>query len=49
MWSTPNLLITPHVGGQSAAAWPRIHRFLASQLERLATRQPLVNVVDGEY
>jgi phosphoglycerate dehydrogenase-like enzyme len=49
LWRTPNVLITPHVGGLSEAMTPRIHRFLREQLGRLAAGLPLVNVVRGEY
>jgi phosphoglycerate dehydrogenase-like enzyme len=49
LWGAPNLLITPHVGALTAAMGPRLQRFLAQQLERLATDQPLLNVVRGQY
>jgi len=49
LWRTPNVLITPHVGGLSQAMAPRIHRFLREQLGRLAAGLPLANVVHGEY
>jgi phosphoglycerate dehydrogenase-like enzyme len=49
LWRAPGVLITPHVGGSSQAMWPRIGRFLAEQLDRLATGRPLLNVVSGDY
>lgn len=49
MWSTPNLLITPHVGGWTQAMQPRVQGFLRAQLERLDAGEPLANPVNGEY
>jgi phosphoglycerate dehydrogenase-like enzyme len=49
VWDTPNLLITPHVGGASSAMRPRMMRLLREQLERFAAGEPLVNVMTGEY
>jgi phosphoglycerate dehydrogenase-like enzyme len=47
LWSAPNLLLTPHVGGNSQAFLPRAHRLIAAQLERFASGTPLANVVAG--
>jgi phosphoglycerate dehydrogenase-like enzyme len=49
LWSTPNLLVSPHVGGASSAMWPRAHRLVREQLERFAAGEPLANVMTGEY
>lgn len=49
LWSAPNALITPHVGGASSAMWPRVLRLVRSQLERFAAGEPLANVITGEY
>ena len=49
LWSAPNLLISPHVGGSSSAMWPRAHRLVREQLERYAAGQPLANVMAGDY
>jgi phosphoglycerate dehydrogenase-like enzyme len=49
LWSTPNVLISPHVGGASTAMWPRAHRLVGQQLERFATGEPLANVMAGDY
>ncbi|GAB7006156.1 2-hydroxyacid dehydrogenase [Nocardioides sp. AN3] len=49
LWSAPNLLVSPHVGGASSAMWPRAHRLVRAQLERFATGQPLANVMSGDY
>lgn len=49
LWDTPNLLISPHVGGASSAMWPRAHRLVRDQLHRFAAGEPLWNVVVGDY
>jgi phosphoglycerate dehydrogenase-like enzyme len=49
LWSAPNLLVTPHVGGATAAMEPRARRLLREQLDRFATGRNLANVVLGEY
>ena len=49
LWSAPNLLITPHVGGATPAMWPRAYRLVREQLERFAAGEPLANVMTGEY
>ncbi|MGH3352580.1 MAG: 2-hydroxyacid dehydrogenase [Nocardioides sp.] len=49
LWDSPNLLITPHVGGPSSATWPRAHRVVREQLERFAAGEPLENVMSGDY
>ena len=41
LWSAPNLLISPHVGGSSSAMWPRAHRLVRDQLARYAAGEPL--------
>ncbi|MEV0401928.1 2-hydroxyacid dehydrogenase [Actinoallomurus sp. NPDC050550] len=45
LWSVPNVLITPHVGGGSATFYPRAERLIAEQLRRFATGEPLLNQV----
>ncbi|HEX6339326.1 MAG TPA: 2-hydroxyacid dehydrogenase [Jiangellaceae bacterium] len=45
LWSAPNLLISPHVGGSTTAFEPRARRLLRAQLERFAAGEPLANVV----
>jgi phosphoglycerate dehydrogenase-like enzyme len=49
LWTAPNLLLTPHVGGASSAMWPRAYRVVREQLERYARGEPLANQVTGEY
>ncbi|GAB3050048.1 2-hydroxyacid dehydrogenase [Sediminivirga luteola] len=45
LWSTPNTLITPHVGGDTSAFEPRIVALLADQLTRIAEGRELRNLV----
>jgi phosphoglycerate dehydrogenase-like enzyme len=49
LWSAPNVLITPHVGGATPAMWPRAYRLVREQLERFAAGEPVENVMSGEY
>jgi phosphoglycerate dehydrogenase-like enzyme len=49
LWSAPNLLITPHVGGATPAMWPRAYRLVREQLERFAAGDDVHNVMTGEY
>jgi phosphoglycerate dehydrogenase-like enzyme len=44
-WALPNLLITPHVGGDTLVFAQRAPGFVADQAERYLTSQPLANVV----
>ena len=46
LWSTPNTLLTPHVGGNASAFHPRIENLLVEQLHRLSVGKELVNLVD---
>ena len=45
LWRAPNVLITPHVGGDTSAFLPRAWRLLQAQLDRFAAGQPLANIV----
>lgn len=47
LWSAPNVIITPHVGGDSSAFNPRVRALIEAQLERFASGQPLRNIVAG--
>jgi phosphoglycerate dehydrogenase-like enzyme len=49
LWTCPNLLLTPHVGGASSAMWPRAHRLVREQLERFARGEEPANVMTGDY
>jgi phosphoglycerate dehydrogenase-like enzyme len=47
LWRAPNVLISPHVGGDTTAFPPRARALLKDQLERFAAGKPLRNVVAG--
>ncbi|MCX6429751.1 MAG: 2-hydroxyacid dehydrogenase [Actinobacteria bacterium] len=48
LWKAKNVLIVPHVGGDSTAFEPRARQLVVSQLNRLVAGEPLINViVDG--
>ncbi|MCU7821029.1 2-hydroxyacid dehydrogenase [Kitasatospora sp. DSM 101779] len=47
LWSAPNVLISPHVGGNSSAFRPRALALVRSQLERFTAGLPPANVVLG--
>ncbi len=45
LWRAPNVLISPHVGGDTSAFPPRARALLQDQLARFAAGTPLRNVV----
>ncbi|WP_237687359.1 2-hydroxyacid dehydrogenase [Arthrobacter jiangjiafuii] len=45
LWGAPNAIITPHVGGNTEAFVPRIHKLLKEQVGRLARGDEPVNLV----
>jgi phosphoglycerate dehydrogenase-like enzyme len=45
LWRAPNLLLSPHVGGDTSAFPPRARALLKDQLERFAAGRELRNVV----
>jgi phosphoglycerate dehydrogenase-like enzyme len=45
LWSCPNLLITPHIGGSSPEFGPRSLRVAADELRRYINGEPLHNAV----
>ena len=49
LWTMPNVMITPHVGGASTAFLPRALRLIREQLGRFAAGEPLANVITSEY
>jgi len=49
LWSFPNVLISPHVGGNTTAFLPRAMRLVAEQLRRHAEGEPLLNVIRDAY
>lgn len=46
LWSMPNVIITPHVGGQSATRGDDMTRFFCENLRRWLDGRPLLNLVD---
>ena len=49
LWWAPNLLITPHVAGDSAGFMKRALKLASEQAERFTRGEALLNVVKGEY
>jgi phosphoglycerate dehydrogenase-like enzyme len=49
LWSAPNLLLTPHVAGDSAKFMARALNLAAAQATRFVLGQPLHNIVAGDY
>jgi phosphoglycerate dehydrogenase-like enzyme len=47
LWSAPNLLITPHVGGDVPGTNVRAAAAVTDQLRRILAGEPLENVVDA--
>jgi phosphoglycerate dehydrogenase-like enzyme len=45
LWSLPNVLITPHVGGDTTAFVARAGEFLVAQVGRHLHGEPLMNVI----
>jgi phosphoglycerate dehydrogenase-like enzyme len=46
LWSLPNVVITPHVGGQSARRIDDMTDFFSANLKRWQAGEPLANFVD---
>jgi phosphoglycerate dehydrogenase-like enzyme len=45
LWTTPGILISPHVGGDSTAMAPRMERLIREQAVRLVRGEEPLNVV----
>lgn len=45
LWSAPNLIISPHVGGNSTAFEPHGRKLIEQQCERYANNQSLINEI----
>jgi phosphoglycerate dehydrogenase-like enzyme len=45
LWTTPGVLITPHVGGATTAMLPRAQRLVQTQVQALRDGRALMNVV----
>jgi D-3-phosphoglycerate dehydrogenase len=48
LWELPNVIITPHVGAQSARRADDTTDFLCENLRRFLMHEPLMNVVDKQ-
>ncbi len=48
LWDLPNVLLTPHVGAQSARRSDLVTELFAANLQRFFSGQPLLNLVDKE-
>ncbi len=46
LWDLPNVVITPHVGGQKAGRIDDMTNFFCANLRRWFAREPLANLVD---
>jgi phosphoglycerate dehydrogenase-like enzyme len=49
LWKAPNLLITPHVAGDSERFMQRAFKLIREQVEWFVRGEPLINIVTGEY
>jgi phosphoglycerate dehydrogenase-like enzyme len=47
LWQAPNLLITPHVAGDSDRSIPRAFKLIREQVERFVRGEALINIVMG--
>ncbi|HTU25550.1 MAG TPA: D-2-hydroxyacid dehydrogenase [Pirellulales bacterium] len=48
LWVLPNLILTPHVGGQSFRRAEQVTDFFAENLRRYQAGEPLLNLVDKQ-
>ncbi|KAI1444231.1 hypothetical protein F5Y02DRAFT_183714 [Annulohypoxylon stygium] len=48
LWKAPNLIITPHISWKTDALFGRLLDLMELNLEKLATGQPLINVVNRQ-
>ncbi|WP_053351212.1 2-hydroxyacid dehydrogenase [Leucobacter musarum] len=49
LWNAPNVLITPHVGGDSSAMLPRVAHLIERQIAHLQRGERPENLVLGEW
>ncbi len=49
LWTMPNALITPHIGGSVRGFMPRAYRLVGAQLRRFCAGAPLDNIVTDGY
>lgn len=48
LWTAPNVLISPHLGGCTDRFWPRQMALLRDNLRRYLSGSPLLNLVDKQ-
>lgn len=48
LWQAPNLIITPHISGNTATYLHKAAHVFESNLERYVNHEPLMNVIDRE-
>lgn len=48
LWEMPNVILTPHVAGQSRLRIDNMTNFFCDNLQRYLTKQPLRNLVDKQ-
>jgi D-3-phosphoglycerate dehydrogenase len=48
LWTLPNVIITPHVGGQSASRIDDMTSFFCENLRRWIEKRPLLNLIDDK-
>ena len=46
LWKLPNVIISPHVGGNSSAFEPQARKFLEEQIARYANSGALINEIE---
>jgi phosphoglycerate dehydrogenase-like enzyme len=46
LWKMPNVIITPHVSGQSPGTRFRTRQLFIENMKRFSAGEPLMNVVD---
>jgi phosphoglycerate dehydrogenase-like enzyme len=49
LWSAPNVLITPHIGGSSPGMMDRVMQLIGEQCRRYLAGEPLAHVVTDGY
>jgi phosphoglycerate dehydrogenase-like enzyme len=49
LWRAPNLLLTPHIATDTPRFMGRAFGFAASQAQRFARGEPLLNIIHGNY
>jgi len=49
LWKAPNLLVTPHIAGESEQFAHRAFELVRAQIQRFVRGEPLLNIVTGEY